>query len=414
LYRNAIVAVRQLLSLSFRGLRIILKGEIPIMKKTILNQRFHGFFGKKTFVCAIALLLAFALAGCGNSGNSADSSVGDSAVEDSASSGASGTDASSEPEAELFPLRMVTQTTNSETIIADRLGFFEAEGIQAVFIGTLGQGVSQDQAIATGDLDVFTQGHITSQAQARIAGLHSKVVQPGFVDDPEYSHVTYLVREDSDIQSIEDFAGKKIGIGSNGVCIDGYIETYFEEHGLDSSTIEYVTLPQPGQPEQAVVQGLIDVTTSHSPFGGIALAAGGVRKVGSSWDIFESPAAGMATRGFSDEFIEEHPDIVQGWANALYHARVFIEKHPEYARDVSADYLGLDAKDVSLNRWPLEKNIPDDWAQLWFDLSEELGYWESGDITIDEVITNEFVPTDYPEEYEEIVNTPWVPKGKQA
>jgi ABC-type nitrate/sulfonate/bicarbonate transport system substrate-binding protein len=339
----------------------------------------------------------------------------------SACGGGSGGGASSVPgatggsgaEAELFPLRMVTQTTNSETIIADRLGFFADQGIQAVYVGVLGQGVSQDQAIATGDLDVFTQGHITNQAQARIAGLKSKVVQLGFVDDPDNPHVTYLVREDSDIQSIEDFAGKKVGISGQGVCIDGYITTYFKERGLDPNTVEYVTMPQAGQPEQAVVQGLIDVTTSHSPFGGIALAQGGVRRAAASWDIFESPAAGMATRGFGEDFIEEHPDIVQAWSNAMYHARVFIERHPEYSREVSADYLGLDPNDVSLNKWPLEKNIPQEWAELWFRLSEDLGYWEPGEITIDEVITNEFVPTDYPEEYDEIANTPWTPIGKQ-
>ncbi|MDR1028558.1 MAG: ABC transporter substrate-binding protein [Clostridiales Family XIII bacterium] len=370
-----------------------------IHNKTIHNKTIHNKTRlKRLLLIALAITLAFAFTACGGS------------KEPEESGGAAGT---ASEEKELFPLRMVTQTTNSETIIADRLGFFANEGIEAVFIGTLGQGVTQYQAIATGDLDVFTQGHLTNEAQARIAGLDIKTVQPGFVDDEEYPHVTYLVREDSDIQSIEDFAGKKVGITMNGVCIDGYITKYFTEHGLDPSTVEYVTLPQPGQAEQAVVQGLIDVTTSHSPFGGIALAAGGVRRCAASWDIFENPAAGMATRGFSGAFIEEHPDVVQGWANALYHARVFIEKYPEYAREVSADYLGLDAKDVSLNRWPQERNVPQDWAEFWFDLSEELGYWEAGDITIDEVLTNEFVPTDYPVKYDEIVNTSWEPKGKQ-
>jgi ABC-type nitrate/sulfonate/bicarbonate transport system substrate-binding protein len=388
------------------------------MKHTIHNKTNI----KRLTLIVLAIIIVFALTACGGSGDSGDTDAsGTDAASESAASGggdvseeAAGGDATAGGEKKLFKLRMVTQQTNSETIIADRLGFFANEGIEAVYIGALGQGVSQYQAIATGDLDVFTQGHLTNEAQARLAGLDIRTVQPGFVDDDVYPHVTYLVREDSDIRSIEDFAGKKVGIGTNGVCIDGYITKYFTDHGLDPSTVEYVTLPQAGQPEQAVVQGLIDVTTSHSPYGGIALAAGGVRRAAASWDIFESPAAGMATRGFSGAFIEEHPDVVQGWSNAMYHARVFIENHPEYAREVSADYLGLAAEDVSLNRWPLEKNIPQDWAKFWFDLSEELGYWKSGDITIDEVVTNEFVPTDYPAEYDEIVNTPWKPKGKQA
>jgi ABC-type nitrate/sulfonate/bicarbonate transport system substrate-binding protein len=374
---------------------------------------------KRLTMIVLAVIMVFALTACGGSGDSGASGNADEkgtdATQESAAADSenAGDDAAAGGEKELFGLRMVTQTTNSETIIADRLGFFENEGIQAVFIGALGQGVTQYQAIATDDLDVFTQGHLTNEAQARLAGLDIKTVQPGFVDDDVYPHVTYLVREDSDIQSIEDFAGKKVGISANGVCLDGYITKYFTEHGLDPSTVEYVTLPQPGQPEQSVLQGLIDVTTSHSPYSGTALAAGGVRRAAASWDIFESPAAGMATRGFSGKFIEEHPDIVQGWVNAMYHARVFIEKYPEYSREVSADYLGLDAKDVSLNRWPQEKNIPQDWAEFWFDLSEELEYWKPGDITIDEVVTNEFVPTDYPAEYDEIANTPWEPKGKQ-
>jgi ABC-type nitrate/sulfonate/bicarbonate transport system substrate-binding protein len=375
-----------------------------MMKQHAIGDRADIRKSSRIALAVTVVFLALALAACGSPGNSGNSGA---AAEAGGGETAGG-------EKELFELRMVTQTTNSETIIADRLGFFENEGIKAVFIGTLGQGVTQEQAIATGDIDVFTQGHITSEAQARLAGLNVKVVQPGFVDDEEYPHVTYLVRENSDIQSIEDFAGKKVGIGGNGVCIDGYITKYFTEHGLDPTTVEYVTLPQPGQPEQAVVQGQIDVTTSHSPFGGIALAAGGVRRAAASWDIFGSPAAGMATRGFGDDFIEAHPDIVQGWVNAMYHARVFIENNPEYAREVSADYLGLAPKDVSLNRWPLEKNIPLEWSEFWFDLSEELGYWKPGDITIDEVVTNEFVPTDYPKEYDEIADTPWEPKGKQA
>lgn len=296
----------------------------------------------------------------------------------------------------LFKLRCVTQTTASETIIADQLGFFADEGIEIVYVGHLGQGVSQFQAIAQGDIDVFTQGHITNVVQARLAGLRVVNVAPGFVDDPENHHVTYLVREDSPIKTIADLPGYMVGISGPGVCIDGFIRVYLEDRGLDYTKVEYITMAQPGQPEQAVLQGLIDVTTSHTPFGGVALARGGVREIGSSWDIFQSPSAGLATRGFSEDFIAEHPDIVQGWSNAMYRARVFSKTNPEYAKQVCADYLGLDVADISVNVYDQHKNYEPEYVQQWFDLSERLGYWNKGDARPEDAYTNAFVPKDVP------------------
>jgi len=239
---------------------------------------------KKSKISALFLVLSLMLLlmGCGDTSTSTSQPAG---------------------EKKLFTLRAVTQTTFSETIIADQLGFFKDEGIQIKYIGTLGQGITQYQAVEQGDLDVFTQGHLTDVAKARLAGLTPVAVAPGFVDDPNNPHVSYLVANDSPIKSIADFAGKKVGVAAPAVCTDGFIKKYFKDHGLDASTIQFVTLPQPGQMEQAVVNHLIDVTTSHTPYSGVALAAGGVRQVGTSYDIVGMPSAGLAVRGFSENLL---------------------------------------------------------------------------------------------------------------
>jgi ABC-type nitrate/sulfonate/bicarbonate transport system substrate-binding protein len=342
---------------------------------------------KRLLTAAVTLLFVLAAAGCGGSGSGAAAANGNG----DSGAGSAGTGGS-----ELFTLRAVTQTTFSETIIADKLGFFEDEGIQIDYIGTLGQGITQFQALEQGDIDVFTQGHLTEVAMARLAGLSPLAVAPGFVDDPDNPHITYLVREDSDIQSIEDFAGKKVGISGLAVCTDGFITKYLSERGLDPASVEYVVMPQAGQIEQALVNGQIDATTSHTPFAGVALAAGGVRMAAKSYDVVGTPAGGLAVRGFSDAFIEEHPDIVQGFVNATYRARIFMEANPDYSRVVGAEYLGLEPDEVSSNSYCQEKNIRPEWGQLWFDLSEELGYWAPGDIAPEESYTNQFVPNDPP------------------
>jgi ABC-type nitrate/sulfonate/bicarbonate transport system substrate-binding protein len=335
---------------------------------------------KRLLTSALALLFVLA-AGCGGG---------------SAAGGAGGANGAGTGGDALFTLRAVTQTTFSETIIADRLGFFADEGIRIDYIGTLGQGITQFQALEQGDIDVFTQGHLTEVAMARLAGLTPLAVAPGFVDDPDNPHVTYLVREDSDIYSIEDFAGTKVGILGLAVCNDGFITKYLSEKGRDPESVEYVVMPQAGQIEQALVNGQIDVTASHTPFAGVALAAGGVRMAAKSYDIVGTPAGGLAVRGFKDSFIEEHPDIVQGFVNATYRARIFMEANPDHSRIVGADYLELAPEDVSSNSYCQEKNILPEWGQLWFDLSEDLGYWEPGDIAPEESYTNRFVPEDPP------------------
>ncbi|MDR1160200.1 MAG: ABC transporter substrate-binding protein [Syntrophomonadaceae bacterium] len=350
-------------------------------EKEVHRKCFRSLVSAKNLLSAVVvLLLILATAGCSSNSSS----------EKPAETPGANTDS------ELFPVRAVTQTTFSETIIADKLGFFEDEGIKIEYIGTLGQGVSQYQALESGDIDVFTQGHLTDVALARLAGLTPVATAPGFVDDPNNPHVAYLVREDSDINSIEDFVGKKVGVIMLAVCTDGFITKYLTEKGLDAKSVEYVLLPQAGQAEQSLVNGQIDVTTSHTPFAGVALAAGGVRQVGKSYDIVGTPAGGLAVRGFKESFIKEHPDVVQGFANATYRARIFMEANPEYSKIVGAEYLGLKPEEVSSNSYCQEKNILPEWGQLWFDLSEELGYWEPGDIKPEESYTNQFVPKDPP------------------
>jgi ABC-type nitrate/sulfonate/bicarbonate transport system substrate-binding protein len=298
---------------------------------------------------------------------------------------------------ENFVIRAVTQTTFSETIVAYELGFFEDEGIEINFIGALGSGISQFQGIELGEIDLFTQGHLTSVGQARLAGIDVKAVTPGFIDDPDNPHVTYLVRQDSDLQTLDDLPGHTV-VATASVCTDGFIKRYCNENGLDWRQIEFISLSgKAGIAESSVLEGLVDVTTSHTPWGGIGQTKLGLRKLGTSWDIFHSPSAGLAVRGFSDQFIEKYPDVVQGFSNAEYRARVFIENYPELSNFIGGRYLKMDPDEISSNSYDQNKNIRDDWAAEWITMSEEEGYWEKGEINPEDIYTNAFVPEDAPE-----------------
>jgi ABC-type nitrate/sulfonate/bicarbonate transport system substrate-binding protein len=293
----------------------------------------------------------------------------------------------------LFTIRIQTQTSFNEVNVADELGFFKDEGIKIEYTGVLGQGVTAYQLLEQ-DINDVAGGHPAEAAQAILAGVDVVMVTPGIVDNPNFPHVQYLVQENSNIKSLEDIVGKKVGETTAGTCYDGFLKYYLKTHNVGGD-FEIITLNKAGQQEQSLTQGLIDVTTSHPPYAGKALASGGVRKIATSWDIFHSAGAGLSCRGFKKSFIKEHPDVVQGFSNAMYKARLWINSHQDEAKQINAKYLNLDPKDLSIFWFDENKNIDPTYMNQWFEISELLNLWKKGDISPEDIYTNEFVPKDY-------------------
>jgi ABC-type nitrate/sulfonate/bicarbonate transport system substrate-binding protein len=293
----------------------------------------------------------------------------------------------------LFTIKVRSQTSFNEFMVADLRGYFKEEGIDIEYVGLV-QGLSMYQMLAQGLIDVAT-GHPNQVAQARLAGIKVKAVAPGMVDNLQYPHVRYIARENGPIKSLDDIVGKKVGITDFSSCTDGYLKEYLSRKGIKGE-IEWVTLPTGGQAEQALSQGLIDLTTSHPPFGGIAIQAGGNFQAASTWDIFHSPGAGLSIRVFSDEFIAAHPDVIRGFTKAMYRARKWINENMAEAVPLVSRELGLDPATVSAEKdgfWFEDSpDIKRDYIQQWFDISENLGYWEHGDIAPEDIYTNEFAP----------------------
>ncbi|MDR1874014.1 MAG: ABC transporter substrate-binding protein [Synergistaceae bacterium] len=295
--------------------------------------------------------------------------------------------------ADLFLIRSSAQTVFNEFHVADLLGFYEEEGLKIEFLGLV-EGLNKYQMLGQGLIDV-ADGHPDQVAKARLAGIKVKAVVPGMVDHPDYPHVRYIARENGPIKSLDDIVGKKVAIGNYGSCYEGYLKTHLDRKGIKGD-VEWVVLARGGQAEQSLTQGLIDLTTSHPPFGSLAIQAGGNRQIATSWDIFKSSAAGLSVRAFSEDFIREHPDKLRAFARAMYKARKWIDAHMDEAVPLVSKALGHDPEKVSVEwdgRWYAETPgfVKED-IELWFELSEALGYWEHGDIAPEEIYTNEFAP----------------------
>ncbi|MDR1978501.1 MAG: ABC transporter substrate-binding protein [Synergistaceae bacterium] len=298
-----------------------------------------------------------------------------------------------ETEPELFLIRSSAQTVFNEFHVADLLGFYKEEGLKIEFLGLV-EGLNKYQMLGQGLIDV-ADGHPDQVAKARLAGIKVKAVAPGMVDHPKYPHVRYFAREDGPIKSLDDIVGKKVAIMSYGSCNEGYLKAHLAKKGVEGEA-EWVVLATGGQQEQALTQGLIDLTTSHPPYGSLAEQAGGNRQIATSWDIFNSSAAGLSIRAFSEDFIQKHPDKLRAFSRAMYKARKWIDANMEKAVPLVSEALGLDPTKVSAEwdgRWYAETPgfVKED-IELWFEISESLGYWNHGDLKPEDIYTNEFAP----------------------
>lgn len=291
----------------------------------------------------------------------------------------------------LFTIRVASQTGFNETQIADEQGFFKEQGIKIEYTGVLSKGVTEFQTIVQGINDAFIGGHPPNVAQARLAGIKVLAVAPGMVDNKDFPHVRYLVQDSSPIKTLSDINGKKVAITNISACTDGYLKYYLLQHQLPEK-VNWVTLPTPGQQEQSLTQGLIDVTTSHPPYAGIAVKQGGVRQIGTSWDILQSPGAGLSVRGFSEKFIQEHPDIVRGFTAALYKSHIWINSHQKEAQEIIAKKLNLKAEDVSVFWYDEHKGIEPEYIDKWYEIAEDIGLWKKGEIKPTDIYTNDYAP----------------------
>jgi ABC-type nitrate/sulfonate/bicarbonate transport system substrate-binding protein len=305
--------------------------------------------------------------------------------------------ADSKDDSELFIIRYPRPFVFESNIVAEALGFFKEEGLKIEYVTTV-EGLSSFQMLAQGLIDVAGP-HPNSVAQARLAGIKVLAVVPDMVDNPKYPHVRYIAREDGPIKSLEDIVDKKVAIRAYAACYEGYLQTYLDDKGVKGD-VAWVVLPAGGQAEQALSQGLVDLTTSHPPFATLAFKAGGNKEIATSWDIFKKPAAGLAVYVFHEDFLAKHPDKARAFAKAMYKTRKWINRHVDESIYLVAKELKLDPESVNVEldgRWYTETpSILKEDIELWFDISEKLGYWKHGDIRPEDIFTNEFDPTEEP------------------
>jgi sulfonate transport system substrate-binding protein len=180
---------------------------------------------------------------------------------------------------------------------------------------TFAKGTPEAQSLlVAGEVDFATLAFSTvaSTVQENAIPDGFSIVAGHFVDGaPEKFSNTYLVLEDSGIESLADLKGKTIGVNSIGSAVDVIFRYALIEEGLDPKTdVNFVEIGF-GAMGQALRDGRVDVGSMVQPFDALENAEGGVSVLMTAEEaVGENSAITVVAR---NDFLEEHPDAARSF-----------------------------------------------------------------------------------------------------
>jgi ABC-type nitrate/sulfonate/bicarbonate transport system substrate-binding protein len=287
---------------------------------------------------------------------------------------------------ELFEIRYPNQLYSDPVFIADKLGFFEKQGIRVNFTGVL-SGADTAASVSNGSND-FGGIHASQIVQAIANGFKVKAVAAGWASTKGNPVNAYIVKKDSPYKSLKDLAGKRVS-GTPGSY------TWYEaldQAGLKLDDIPLVYVPF-DQVEPQLLNNQVVASSVLNPFLGKALKTGNFRILFDPTDIV-GEEKGWPQQFVNTDFIEKHPDIVGGFVTAMAEACDWLRANPEEGGKIFAEVFGapVEYAPFYVSAYPEHGLIDEKNAQLYIDLAEKYGDVPVGKLKTSDIYTNEFNP----------------------
>lgn len=215
-------------------------------------------------------------------------------------------------------------------IAAQELKLFEKAGVTVEFTNFNGGSASME-GLAAGEVDLinfFPPGHALAQRR----GVKATIVSAGTLT-PRGWHI--VVGKDSDISSLQDLAGKKIGVTSNGSTTD-----FFALWVADQAGGEMTRIPLGGAGlVPNLISGNVDAIVAYPPLSYKVLGAGDGKSLVHLGEAMTPnlPDVWIA----SDKLIESNPEGLRKTLVGLYSAIVYMQNNPEWSINLIAERTGL-------------------------------------------------------------------------
>jgi NitT/TauT family transport system substrate-binding protein len=183
-----------------------------------------------------------------------------------------------------------------------------------------------------------------------------------------------IAKKDSGIESPQDLEGKTIAVNTLQNVGPLTINTALDKEGVDYSTIEYVEVPFP-EMNAALDAGDVDAVWVVEPFVSQGLA-GGAQPIIYPYEQ-TAPNLTVATYFASTQYIEQNPDVVDGFVRAMNKSLDYAQENPDAVRDIVLTYTEIPeeaAESMKLPQWSSDLNVES--IEATAQLAEDYGFIE--------------------------------------
>jgi NitT/TauT family transport system substrate-binding protein len=254
-------------------------------------------------------------------------------------------------------------------------GFFEKRDIEVELTAAQG-GAAIVPGVAAEEFD-FGFSNITSLLLAQSSGLPIEIVANGVastgVEGEDFGAV--MVAADSPIQTPADLATATVAVNTLNNIGDTTIRESVRLDGGDPTDIGFTEVAFPDMPAQ-LSAGNVDAAWVVEPFKSIIEAEGG-RPV--AWNYVDAaPDLTVAAYFATSELVQENPDLVQRFAEAIAESLQYATDNPDAVRDILGTYTDISPEiraALTLPAFPAEVNR--DSVERLAELGEADGIFEN-------------------------------------
>jgi len=199
-------------------------------------------------------------------------------------------------------------------VLADKQGFFKAEGIE-VEMSNFNSGALALPLLQAGKLDIaFSNTAATLQAFEQ--GLDGTILAPGAaVRAKAPDSTTALMVLKGKIKSPKDLEGKRIAVNVINSSAWLYAAAYLDQNGVDRSKVRFVEIPFP-QMNDPLLNGQIDAIGQVEPFKTVLLGTGKAEALSYTY-VDVQPNADITQYIALSAWVKKNPDLARRFARAI-------------------------------------------------------------------------------------------------
>lgn len=302
---------------------------------------------KKYLVVILSILTMLVLAACSNKGNATDTSADTNATSDVASS--------SEELKEVvigYPSSGASWA-GGELAIADYEGYLNEYanplGYKVTLTGFTGAGPAINDALASKDIDFAAYAELPGIV-SKSNGVDTRLV----LVTQRHLSSAIVVTEDSEIKTVADLKGKKIGY-SRGTTIQEYLFKVLASAGLTEKDVELVNLTA-AESSSALLTGAIDANASVLAVTQALVEKNNARVIAPATNDGEFDAS-MVLIGRT-EFVQENEEAVVAIIKALLKAKETIVSDSEAFYQISAEKSGVNVNTIKVISGDEDQSFP--------------------------------------------------------